>query len=143
MHIFYSHASGGFYAPCVHSEMPADSVALTDKQYQALKKGLELGKRIGLDVDGVPILIDPPPLSAEEVAAMERKWRDSQLVATQWLVARYSEEQSLSLATTNTPEQIAVLLGYRQSLRDWPQSEVFPDTRQRPVAPPWIAEQVQ
>ena len=63
--------------------------------------------------------------------------------ATEWLITRHRDEQDMQVLTTLTAEQFAELLVYRQALRDLPQSEVFPDTAQRPVAPPWIAEQTQ
>ncbi|MNJ81941.1 hypothetical protein D3C77_810250 [compost metagenome] len=59
------------------------------------------------------------------------------------MVNRHRDEQDLPLSTTLAAEQFAELLIYRQSLRDWPQSELFPDAEQRPVAPSWIAEQTQ
>ncbi|WP_460077064.1 phage tail assembly chaperone [Pseudomonas sp. H2_C01] len=73
----------------------------------------------------------------------ERVWRNFELQGTEWLVTRHRDEQDLAQDTTLTTEQFAELLGYRQALRDWPQSEHFPDSQYRPVAPPWIAEQTQ
>lgn len=73
---------------------------------------------------------------------LERLWRDAELTTTEWLVSRHRDEQDMQLATTLTADQFADLLVYRQALRDWPQTEAFPDSAQRPVAPAWIAEQV-
>lgn len=82
-------------------------------------------------------------MTVDQVVAAERVWRDEQVDSTEWLVTRHRDEQDMQLATTLNAEQFAELLVYRQALRDWPQSEAFPDSAQRPVAPPWIAEQSQ
>jgi len=84
-----------------------------------------------------------PPLDQDVVAGIEREWRDGVINRTQWLAARHRDEQDMVMPTTLTAEQFAELLSYRQALRDWPQLEAFPSTEQRPVAPPWIAEQIQ
>ncbi|MEN5236595.1 MULTISPECIES: phage tail assembly chaperone [Pseudomonas] len=76
-------------------------------------------------------------------ADSERQWRDAELSALIWLRDRHRDQLELGAATTLTPEQFAELLEYMQQLRDWPQSVAFPDSAQRPVAPPWIAEQTQ
>jgi hypothetical protein len=89
--------------------------------------------------------LSPPdiPTSQHADADAERTWRDTELQSTEWLVTRHRDEQDLAQDTTLTTEQFAGLQGYRQALRDWPQSEHFPDSQYRPVAPPWIAEQTQ
>lgn len=53
-------------------------------------------------------------LNESEVA---RVWRDSELLATDWIV------------TTTDHPQHAAYLEYRQSLRDWPDSLDFPNKR--------------
>lgn len=73
----------------------------------------------------------------------ERKWRDAELSAFMWLRERHRDQLDIGTTTTLTSEQFNELLVYIQALRDWPQSPHFPDTEQRPVAPPWIAEQPQ
>ena len=83
-----------------------------------------------------------PPLAADPTEA-ERAWRDGEIAAHEWLVSRHRAEVELQRDTTLTAEQYAELLQYLQALRDWPAAEAFPDSAQRPVAPPWIAEQTQ
>lgn len=84
---------------------------------------------------------EPPP--AEDEAAAERAWRANEINTTEWLVNRHRDELGMQLATTMTAEQFAELLTYRQTLRDWPQSNDFPNTASRPRRPAWIASQVQ
>lgn len=76
-------------------------------------------------------------------ADLERQWRDAELTALVWLRDRHRDQLEVGVPTTLTPEQFAELLVFMQALRDWPQSEIFPDSAQRPVAPPWIADQSQ
>lgn len=80
----------------------------------------------------------PTPEPAEMV---ERAWRDTELASIVWLRDRHRDQLELGVETTLTADQFEELLTYMQTLRDWPQSEAFPDTSQRPVAPTWIADQ--
>ncbi|WP_433886343.1 phage tail assembly chaperone [Pseudomonas vranovensis] len=79
----------------------------------------------------------------EGLAAIEqRAWRNSQLLRVEWLRNRHRDEQDLQRKLTLTETQFTELLGYMQQLRDWPQSEAFPENKHKPVAPPWIATHV-
>lgn len=78
----------------------------------------------------------------DERRTSERQWRDAELATQQWLRDRHRDEQDLGRPTTLSNEQFTELLVYFQALRDWPQSDSFPDVTFRPVAPAWIAEQV-
>ncbi|MEN5143550.1 phage tail assembly chaperone [Pseudomonas juntendi] len=138
---YYSQTTGCCYLTGIHTTMPEDAVEIPDDRYQAVIGNPEPGKVRSHDAHGLPILIDPPALTAEEVSSQERSWRDSELAANQWLRDRHRDEQDLGRATTLTEDQFVELLGYLQALRDWPQSESFPDLTFRPVAPGWIAEQ--
>jgi hypothetical protein len=89
---------------------------------------------------GSPELLYVSPVQA---AAGERAWRDGELSGVAWLRERHRDQLELVRPTTLTAEQFAELLVYLQALRDWPQSPDFPALEQRPVAPPWIAEQAQ
>ncbi len=142
---YYSPSTGTTYLPQIHADIPEDALEIPEEIYLGVIANPEPGKVRSHGPDGLPILIDPPvaELTAEELAANERAWRDAEVSSTEWLVTRHRDEQDMQLATTLTAEQFAELLVYRQALRDWPQSEAFPDTAQRPVAPPWIAEQSQ
>ena len=87
---------------------------------------------------------DDPALfyvSPAQMAAAERGWRDSQLSSVMWLRERHRDQQDIGGSTTLTTEQFQELLVYMQALRDWPQSEQFPNVEQRPAAPLWIIEQ--
>lgn len=140
----YSRTTGSCYYD-THTNIPDDAIPISEDCFLSVLINPSPGKVRGHDAQGLPILIDPPVhvLTVDELAAAERLWRDGKVSATEWLVTRHRDEQDMQVVTTLTAEQFAELLVYRQALRDLPQSEAFPDTAQRPVAPPWIAEQNQ
>lgn len=141
--MFYSKTTRGFYDESIHSSMPDDVVEISAGHYAELMAGPLVGKVISCGDDGFPLLIDPPPPSAEMLAGAERVWRDRQLAATDPLVSRHRDEVEDGGLTSITPEQYGELQRYRRLLRDWPQGEQFPLIDHRPVAPPWLIEQIQ
>lgn len=139
----YSQSTGNCYIPSVHRVIPDDAVELPDEVFLSVIANPAPGKVRSHDKSGLPILIDPPPASDAELAAIERQWRDGKVGETEWLVARHRDELDMQRPTTLTAEQFAKLLTYRQELRDWPLALQFPSLAGRPVAPPWIVEQIK
>ncbi|MBK3476713.1 phage tail protein [Pseudomonas sp. MF6751] len=84
-----------------------------------------------------------PKSTVEEAANEERRWRDSELLDLAWLRDRHRDQAEMGADTTLTTEQYAELLSYMQLLRDWPQSDSFPDISKRPVPPAWIKDQAR
>lgn len=72
-------------------------------------------------------------------ADSERQWRDAELAALIWLRDRHRDQLEIGVPTTLTAEQFTELLVFMQALRDWPQSQAFPDAEQRPVAPAFLS----
>lgn len=140
---YYCAADGGFYSLAFHGFIPEGAVEVADEDYAALIQGQEQGKRIVAGNDGYPMLADPLPASPEVLAAIERQWRDERLLVTDGVVSRHRDEVEGGAATTLTPEQYTVLQVYRHLLRDWPQGAEFPLADHRPIAPPWLADQLQ
>jgi hypothetical protein len=143
--VYFSPSTCGAYVPEIHGEnMPADVVEVSESVWQSLLNELSTSpKKMSSRPDGQPVLIDPPPLDADELAAVERAWRDAQLALTDPLVSRHRDEVEEGGATSLTLEQYAQLQAYRRKLRDWPQGEQFPLIDHRPIAPPWLIEQIQ
>ncbi|MBK5003279.1 phage tail protein [Pseudomonas sp. S31] len=142
MRVFYSPSMAGFYTDEINGDnYPSDAVEISEEEWRQLLEEASQGRIIVADSLGKPVAMDRPPESVAQMASRERAWRDAEVSETEWLVSRHRDEQYMQLATTLTAEQFAELLMYRQALRDWPQTEAFPDSTQRPVAPPWIAEQ--
>lgn len=142
MAIYYSSNPRGFYFDHMHGDnIPEGAKEITSEQHQTLIDGQSQGKIIREDADGYPVLIEPPPLTPEEVAALERNWRDAKLAATDGDVTRHRDEVEEGSATTLSAEQYTALQAYRRQLRAWPESGEFPLMDHRPIAPPWLVEQ--
>jgi hypothetical protein len=93
--------------------------------------------------NGRPIVIDAPGPTLEELKGRERAVRDRVLLLTDPLIARHRDELEAERPTTLTAEQYKQLQGYRQDLRDWPESEHFPAVDYRPEQPAWLADHLQ
>lgn len=143
--VFFSPSTFGAYTAEAHGvDMPADVVEVEKSDWQSLLDELAVSpKKMGARTDGYPLLIDPPPVTAEQLEAIERVWRDGLLSPTDALVSRHRDELEMGGITTFTAEQYTELQIYRRLLRDWPQGAEFPLTDHRPVAPPWLSTQLQ
>lgn len=143
MTIFSSKSARGFYDDAVNSVIPDDAVEISQELHAEIIAGPANGKLIEWGDDSIPFLMDRPVPSAIELAAIERLWRDGELIATEWLRNRHRDELDLGVTTTLSGEQFTELLQYLQALRDWPETGSFPDSTQRPTAPAWVEKQKQ
>ncbi|WP_039967806.1 phage tail assembly chaperone [Pseudomonas chlororaphis] len=141
--MFASKAARSFYDPAINESMPDDAVEISAERHAELLAGQSEGKVISWGADGFPTLMNPPPPSAEELSAAERYWRDQQLSETDPLVSRHRDEQEEGSETTLTPARYGELQAYRRSLRNWPENGEFPLAEHRPVAPPWLAAELE
>ncbi|WP_154845358.1 phage tail assembly chaperone [Pseudomonas fluorescens] len=141
--IFYSASTGGFYDSDLHSVIPDDRVQITKDERATLISGESEGKVIFAGEHGIPSLAERLPATSDDLAKLERKWRDGELASVLWLRERHRDQQEVGGDTSLSPEQFAELLVYLQALRDWPQASEFPDSLYRPVPPSWIAQQVE
>jgi len=141
---YYSKTTGCTYLTSLHgTNMPADAVPIDEGRFLSVIGNPPEGKIRGHDAEGLPILIDPLPPTAEALSVLERAWRDAEIEGVKWLCERHRDQLDIGEQTTLTPEQFGELLTYIQALRDWPQSLDFPDSQHRPIAPAWVAEQTQ
>ncbi|WP_438307569.1 phage tail assembly chaperone [Pseudomonas guariconensis] len=141
---FYSASTRGFYSSEINGDdIPGDAVEITLEQHAALLEGEAFGLIIVANAQGLPVLQDRPLPTPEQLAVIERVWRDNELSASDRLIARHRDERDLARPLTLSEGQFSELLIYRQALRDWPASEPFPNSAQRPVTPSWVAEQTQ
>ncbi|MGF6220302.1 phage tail assembly chaperone [Pseudomonas frederiksbergensis] len=141
--VLFSASTCGVYVPGINaSDIPSDVIEIPQAYWISLLQQLAVTpKMISVRADnGYPVLVDTPPLAPEEAAKAERLWRDSQLSATDSMVARDRDELEDGGGTTLTTEQYAELQAYRRALRDWPQGSFFPFSEHRPSAPLWLAE---
>ncbi|MFJ4444181.1 phage tail assembly chaperone [Pseudomonas sp. NPDC089422] len=85
----------------------------------------------------------PSEMSEGELIQALRMWRDYQLQSSEWLVMRHRDELAMNITSSLSSGQYSELLTYRQSLRDWPTSSLFPDSSSKPEPPAWLALQTQ
>ncbi|MGW8304376.1 MAG: phage tail assembly chaperone [Achromobacter pulmonis] len=71
--------------------------------------------------------------------AQARAWRDGEITRVTWLRDRHRDETEMGVPQTLTVDQYKALLGFIQSLRDWPSSDGFPASG-RPVAPGFASD---
>ncbi|WP_431092604.1 phage tail protein [Pseudomonas brassicacearum] len=116
-------------------------IEISDDEHAALFEPRQVVKIIGKGADGRPELQDPPPPTEEELAGIERAWRDNQLSLTDGVVTRHRDELEEGVVTTLTAEQYAELQTYRRALRNWPEAGEFPLTDHRPPIPAWLPHQ--
>jgi len=147
MSVFFSSTTLGFYpAELLDSNyagtLPGDVVELTDDEAATFwKVAPPPGKVLGA-ASGRPAFIDSPAPTAQESARIERLWRDAELKTSDDIVARHRDQVEAGGATTLTADQYKALQTYRLMLRNWPEDAAFPDSTKRPVAPDWLAGQV-
>ncbi|OPG73067.1 phage tail protein [Pseudomonas ogarae] len=139
----YSKTTGCTYILGMHVDIPQDAQEISEAVFLSVIANPLAGKIRSHDASGLPILIDLPSATNEELAAAERKWRDGQVSATEWLVTRHRDEQDMQVPTTLTADQFAQLLSYRQELRDWPLALDFPHQTGRPKELSWLSSQIQ
>jgi hypothetical protein len=134
--IFSSRTTGSFHDPDL-GPLPEDAVEITPELHKALMRGQSASLKINFDT-APPSLIERPPPSSEQLADIERDWRDGQLAKTDAVVARHRDELEGGLATSLKDKQYSDLQIYRRQLRDWPQGEKFPLIDHRPIPPDWL-----
>ena len=139
----YSKSTGTSYLVGLHQDIPSDAVEISDECYERVIGNPPSGKVRSHDSSGLPILIDPPPFTQEQLAAIERLWRDAQINSLRWLRERHQDEVESARPATLTAEQSVELLAYVQALRDWPVAPDFPRSECRPAEPSWVAGQTR
>lgn len=80
--MFYSAKTGGFYDAAIHGDnIPKDAVEISTEDHAALIDGQSKGKVITADKKGNPVLTDPLPPTAEELAAQVAALRQAAYTA--------------------------------------------------------------
>jgi len=137
--IYSSKTTGLFHDSDLGGELPVDAIEISPTRHAELLNGQSQLIKINFDTDP-PTLIERPPMAPEQLADIERAWRDGQLAKTDGIVARQRDELDGGGATSLTAEHYAELQLYRRELRDWPQGAEFPLADYRPIAPPWLMD---
>lgn len=150
MRVYFSEQTKGFYPEDWRLDgsysdhlWPASVVLLTDEERSEFwKANPPDGKALGT-AEGRPIWIRLPDLTTEQMAASERAWRDTTLDELIGIRDRHRDQLEIGAETTLSGQQFTELLIYMQALRDWPQSDSFPNAEYRPTQPSWILEITQ
>lgn len=133
--MFFSKSTNGFYTAEIHgTNMPSDVVEITTEEHAALLEGQVQGRVIAADKTGHPVLKDQPPPTPEQLASVERSWRDGELARAD--IELNKVQDGMGIGT------VASWREYRCLLRDWPEHASFPDSSFRPVAPDAPAPEV-
>ena len=122
---------------------PADELTeITWAQHKALLAAQAAGKVIQIGKDNQPIAVDPPEPTREQLIAAEDAWIAAQVLSTEPLVSRHRDERDMDEPTTLSASQFSELLAYRKALRWWPEQTNFPQAKDRPQEPAWLAEAI-
>lgn len=126
--------------------LPPESelVEILQDEHDEIFRVLSLGGSVlAPGENGRPTTIPAPGPTLEEQQARERATRDRVLLLTDPLISRHRDELEAERPTSLTAAQYKQLQGYRQDLRDWPESALFPALERRPEQPAWLAELIQ
>lgn len=107
-------------------QLPSDAVPVTAARYAAIQAELAQGRTITMDDDGQPMTEPPLVVTAEQLDAEARSRRDNLLRSTDWIVTRAVERGE------SVP---AVVVAYRQALRDITEQPGYPGVILWPQAP--------
>ena len=119
-------------------------VDVTQDEHDEIFRVLSLGGMVLVPgKNGRPSTVAAPGPTPQELENRERAIRDRALLLTDPMIARHRDELEAERPTTLTAEQYKQLQGYRQDLRDWPESEHFPSVEYRPEQPAWLADQLR
>lgn len=72
----YSQATGGVYLEGLHLSIPQDAQILSEERYQEVIASPTPGKVRSHDAEGLPILIDPPAATTEQIWPKIKAERD-------------------------------------------------------------------
>ncbi len=142
MKYFYSAKTNGAYIDALNTVMPDDAVEISKKTYVNLFT-VPINGTVGPGKDGLPIVIAASGPTDDEIFAREREWRDRELLRSDGVVARHRDQVEVGEATTLTGVQYKSLQSYRSQLRNWPEQKEFPILSSRPIAPDWLAAQIE
>lgn len=111
------------------SGLPKDCKPVSEELRTAVLLAELGGRPISSDVDGMPINIDPLPLTVEQKSSIERYWRDGQLTICDNEIRKIEDGEKVEAGT------VSDWRAYRSSLRAWPEAKKFPDENFRPKSP--------
>ncbi|WP_316376101.1 tail fiber assembly protein [Burkholderia anthina] len=97
-------------------KIPADAVLLTDEEYESLMRGIQAGKAVALDENGVPCNVDQPPLAPQDAKKFNAEVQRRRLEETAAQIAPLQDAVDLGVATDEEKTRLITLKQYRVSL---------------------------
>ncbi|WLW59810.1 tail fiber assembly protein [Achromobacter sp. PD1] len=124
---FFSQSTGGFYTREIHGDaIPEDAAEISDELYASLMGGQSQGKMIVAGEDGHPILADPPPPTAEQLATAALIKRDRLLRDAATRIAPLQDAVDLGVATEEEDAKLLAWKRYRVALNRIEQQPGYP-----------------
>ena len=129
MQRLYSPTTGSTYILGYNSDIPDDAIEISEERYYSVIANPAPTKVRSHDADGLPILIDPPPLSVEETTAMNKLQQDVLLNKASQAMAPVLVSLQLGDATSSEAELAKKWQTYYRALQavdlsmkspDWP-----------------------
>ncbi|MBU9552424.1 tail fiber assembly protein [Burkholderia multivorans] len=101
-------------------------VELTHEQYAMLLNGQTAGKVMAVDENGVPVLREPDPLTAEQILAINSEYRDQLLRNASVALAPLQMAVSLGDATDDETALAKAWVSYTRALKNVDLSSASP-----------------
>lgn len=134
---FYSASTGGFYPSCLRNEYeaagswPDDVLPLSDEWYSNLMAGQSKGKAIVANEYGQPVLSEPAPFTAEQLAMFAENKKSDLMALANLHIQPLQDAVELGEATEAEAAQLVSWKKYRIVLNridtslgvepDWPE----------------------
>lgn len=108
---YYSKTTGNCYLEGINTEIPEDAIEIEDDRYDSVIKNPDLAKVRSHDENGLPILIDQPPTSIDELIAQATSERNVRLVIATASIAPLQDAVDLDESTV---DEMALLKSWKQ-----------------------------
>jgi hypothetical protein len=129
-------------APLIEVPNPActlppegDLVEISEEIYNAMFAGQAAGKEIQAGKDGYPVLVDPPPLTAEQLTSVALTRRDGLLTFAALRIAPLQSAVDLDDATASDIANLKKWKQYQVALNRIQDQPAFPQDVAWPVEP--------
>lgn len=133
--IYFSKTTSGFYNDEINTDIPDDSVEISEEDYAALLAAQSDGKIITADANGNPVAIDRLPPTVEQLTLIAEKTRDSLLATAAIRIAPLQDAVDLGMATSAEQAALTAWKQYRVVLNRITQQAGFPAAIEWPEMP--------
>lgn len=115
---YFSQTTNGFYSDEINGdEIPDDAVEITDEKWMELLNGQGVGKVIAANETGYPVLLDPPPLTKDELIALAEAKRQQLLDAANVITADWRTELALGIISDEDKAKLTDWMLYIKEIK--------------------------